>query len=109
MQIFKTFSFIYLQLKIMNFCIKLSSYFEMNDLKKVNYQQIQVSFARPSEESIKGANLYVSGLPKSMSQLELEGLFRPFGQIITSRILSDNITGLFVFHYVVIDFKNCIR
>lgn len=53
----------------------------------------QVSFARPSSESIKGANLYVSGLPKNMSQPDLESLFSPYGQIITSRILCDNITG----------------
>lgn len=30
-----------------------------------------------------------------MSQPELEALFRPFGQIITSRILADNVTGTF--------------
>ena len=28
----------------------------------------QVSYARPSSEAIKGANLYVSGLPKHMAQ-----------------------------------------
>ncbi|VDM50866.1 unnamed protein product [Toxocara canis] len=64
----------------------------LNGLRLQN-KTIKVSFARPSSESIKGANLYVSGLPKSMSQPELENLFRPYGQIITSRILSDNITG----------------
>lgn len=53
----------------------------------------QVSFARPSSDAIKGANLYVSGLTKSMTQQDLENLFNPFGQIITSRILCDNITG----------------
>ncbi|KAH6940689.1 hypothetical protein HPB50_005083 [Hyalomma asiaticum] len=53
-----------------------------------------VSYARPSSEAIKGANLYVSGLPKSMTQQDLEGLFSPYGRIITSRILCDNITGL---------------
>lgn len=53
----------------------------------------QVSFARPSSDAIKGANLYVSGLSKSMTQQDLENLFTPFGQIITSRILCDNITG----------------
>uniref|UniRef100_A0A914UNK6 RRM domain-containing protein n=1 Tax=Plectus sambesii TaxID=2011161 RepID=A0A914UNK6_9BILA len=53
-----------------------------------------VSFARPSSEQIKGANLYVSGLPKTMGQPDLEALFNSFGQIITSRILSDNVTGL---------------
>lgn len=53
----------------------------------------QVSYARPSSEAIKGANLYVSGLPKNMTQQDLEALFSPYGRIITSRILCDNITG----------------
>jgi ELAV like protein 2/3/4 len=49
--------------------------------------------ARPSCELIKGANLYVSGLPKSMTHVELEALFAPYGHIITSRILCDSQTG----------------
>ena len=53
----------------------------------------QVSYARPSSEAIKGANLYVSGLPKHMTQPDLERLFSSCGNIITSRILCDNITG----------------
>ena len=53
----------------------------------------QVSFARPSSEAIKGANLYVSGLPKHMTQPDLERLFASCGNIITSRILCDNISG----------------
>lgn len=55
--------------------------------------KLQVSYARPSSEAIKGANLYVSGLPKNMTQQDLEALFSPYGRIITSRILCDNITG----------------
>lgn len=57
----------------------------------------KVSFARPSSEAIKGANLYVSGLPKHMTQQDLENLFSPYGRIITSRILCDNMTGKFDF------------
>lgn len=71
-----------------------------NGLRLQN-KTIKVSFARPSSDAIKGANLYVSGLPKSMTQPDLEQLFAPFGQIITSRILCDNITGkngFFNFH-----------
>uniref|UniRef100_A0A1B0C2R5 RRM domain-containing protein n=2 Tax=Nemorhina TaxID=44051 RepID=A0A1B0C2R5_9MUSC len=64
----------------------------LNGLRLQN-KTIKVSIARPSSESIKGANLYVSGLPKNMTQPDLEGLFSPYGKIITSRILSDNITG----------------
>lgn len=37
--------------------------------------------------------MYVSGLPKAMTQQELEQLFTPYGRIITSRILCDNMTG----------------
>lgn len=53
-----------------------------------------MSLARPSKDDIKGANLYVSGLPKCITQPELEAIFRPLGSIINSRILYDNVTGL---------------
>ncbi|XP_025110595.1 ELAV-like protein 3 isoform X3 [Pomacea canaliculata] len=65
----------------------------LNGLRLQN-KTIKVSLARPSSESIKGANLYISGLPKSMTQLDLESLFSQCGNIITSRILYDQTTGL---------------
>jgi len=65
----------------------------LNGLRLQN-KTIKVSYARPSSEAIKGANLYVSGLPKHMTQPDLERLFSCCGNIITSRILCDNITGL---------------
>uniref|UniRef100_A0A4W5MBK6 ELAV-like protein n=1 Tax=Hucho hucho TaxID=62062 RepID=A0A4W5MBK6_9TELE len=54
----------------------------------------RVSYARPSSASIRDANLYVSGLPKTMTQKELEQLFSQHGRIITSRILVDQVTGV---------------
>ncbi|KFQ53158.1 ELAV-like 2, partial [Pelecanus crispus] len=54
---------------------------------------LKVSYARPSSASIRDANLYVSGLPKTMTQKELEQLFSQYGRIITSRILVDQVTG----------------
>ncbi|GFS23707.1 hypothetical protein ElyMa_006985100 [Elysia marginata] len=65
----------------------------LNGLRLQN-KTIKVSLARPSSESIKGANLYISGLSKSMTQLDLEALFSQIGNIITSRILYDQTTGL---------------
>ena len=62
-------------------------------LSLIPKSNIQVSYARPSSEAIKGANLYVSGLPKHMTQPDLERIFSSCGNIITSRILCDNITG----------------
>lgn len=64
----------------------------MNGLRLQN-KTIKVSFARPSSESIKFSNLYVSNLPSSMSQQELENLFSDFGTIISSKILSNPKAG----------------
>ncbi|MBN3279994.1 ELAV4 protein, partial [Polyodon spathula] len=60
---------------------------------RLQTKTIKVSYARPSSASIRDANLYVSGLPKTMSQKELEQLFSQYGRIITSRILVDQVTG----------------
>ena len=65
----------------------------LNGLRLQN-KTIKVSIARPSSESIKGANLYICGLPRKMTQSELEELFSHCGKIITARILYDNKTGL---------------
>ncbi|KAI0236652.1 ELAV-like protein 2 [Lamellibrachia satsuma] len=65
----------------------------LNGLRLQN-KTIKVSVARPSSESIKGANLYISGLPKNITQQDIENMFAPCGNIITSRILSDSQTGI---------------
>lgn len=54
----------------------------------------QVSYARPSSDTIKDANLYISGLPKSMTQKDVEDMFSRFGHIINSRVLVDQATGM---------------
>ncbi|XP_039251678.1 ELAV-like protein 1 isoform X1 [Styela clava] len=61
---------------------------------RMQQKTIKVSFARPSTPLIKDANLYVSGLPKSMTQEDLQRIFSPYGRIITSRILVDFCTGM---------------
>ncbi|CAO2588096.1 ELAV-like protein 2 [Lemmus lemmus] len=61
---------------------------------RLQTKTIKVSYARPSSASIRDANLYVSGLPKTMTQKELEQLFSQYGRIITSRILVDQVTGI---------------
>lgn len=55
---------------------------------------IKVSYARPSSVQIKNANLYIAYLPKTYAQGDLDAMFRPFGTIITSKILIDSETGL---------------
>ncbi|XP_031683316.1 ELAV-like protein 3 isoform X10 [Oncorhynchus kisutch] len=61
---------------------------------KLQTKTIKVSYARPSSASIRDANLYVSGLPKTMTQKDMEQLFSQYGRIITSRILVDQVTGI---------------
>jgi ELAV/HuD family splicing factor len=55
---------------------------------------VKVSYARPSSASIKNANLYVAHLPVTYTMVDLEALFKPFGSIITSRVLVDTATGV---------------
>lgn len=79
------------------------NYYTSEDAKKaidnlnglpVQNKNIKVSYARPSSTTIKNANLYIAHLPKSYTQPDLEALFSPYGNIITSKILVDTTTGL---------------
>lgn len=65
----------------------------LNGMRLQN-KTIKVSFARPSSDSIKGANLYVCGLHKDFNQTDLERMFTQFGTIISSKILTDPKTGV---------------
>ena len=74
--------------------------------KKIPVNSPQVSFARPSTPLIKDANLYVSGLPKTMTQEDLQRIFQPYGRIITSRILVDPCTGTRLYPGFIADLEN---
>ncbi|XP_061834276.1 ELAV-like protein 1-B isoform X1 [Nerophis lumbriciformis] len=60
---------------------------------RLQSKTIKVSFARPSSDTIKDANLYISGLPRNLGQQELEDMFTPYGHIINSRVLVDQASG----------------
>ena len=55
---------------------------------------IKVSYARPSSSAIKNANVYVANLPPTFTTQDLDAMFRVFGEIITSKILIDQTTGM---------------
>ncbi|KAM8833751.1 ELAV-like protein 1a isoform X2 [Synchiropus splendidus] len=61
---------------------------------RLQSKTIKVSYARPSSDMIKDANLYISGLPRSMTQKDVEDMFSRFGRIINSRVLVDQTTGI---------------
>ena len=60
---------------------------EKFDGQQLSSKKIRVSYARPSSEEIKNANLYVSGLPKAVSENDLKTWFGVYGTIISSKIL----------------------
>lgn len=60
----------------------------------IQNKTIKVSYARPSSNIIKNANLYIAHLPKAFAQADLESLFGSYGNIITSKILTDPTTGV---------------
>ncbi|XP_044609180.2 ELAV-like protein 1 isoform X3 [Equus asinus] len=61
---------------------------------RLQSKTIKVSYARPSSEVIKDANLYISGLPRTMTQKDVEDMFSRFGRIINSRVLVDQTTAV---------------
>ncbi|XP_057715758.1 ELAV-like protein 1a isoform X3 [Corythoichthys intestinalis] len=61
---------------------------------RLHSKTIKVSYARPSSDTIKDANLYISSLPRSMMQKDVEEMFSRFGRIINSRVLVDQSTGM---------------
>lgn len=60
---------------------------EKFDGQQLNSKKIRVSYARPSSDEIKNANLYISGLPKAVTENDLKTWFGVYGTIISSKIL----------------------
>lgn len=58
------------------------------DKLRLQDKTIKVSYARPSSSDIKNANLYISGLPETMTVEQFEAMFTSYGEIITSKILT---------------------
>ncbi|XP_014204731.1 sex-lethal homolog [Copidosoma floridanum] len=61
---------------------------------QVQNKRLKVSFARPSGEEIKETNLYVTNLPRNITEKQIEDMFSQFGQIVQKNILKDKFTGL---------------
>ncbi|XP_065334879.1 sex-lethal homolog [Cloeon dipterum] len=61
---------------------------------QVQNKQIKVSYARPSSDEIKNTNLYITNLPRDITDDYLESMFNQFGQIVQKNILKDRATGM---------------
>lgn len=57
------------------------------------FTSFQVSYARPSGEEIKDTNLYVTNLPRTINEDQLDVIFGKYGLIVQKNILRDKLTG----------------
>ncbi|CAH2093483.1 unnamed protein product [Euphydryas editha] len=56
-------------------------------------KRLKVSYARPSGEDIKETNLYVTNLPRAITEEQLETIFGKYGRIVQKHILRDKSNG----------------
>lgn len=56
-------------------------------------KRLKVSYARPSGEEIKDTNLYVTNLPRAITEEQLETIFGKYGRIVQKHILRDKSNG----------------
>lgn len=59
----------------------------------VRNKRLKVSYARPAGEEIKETNLYVTNLPRSITEEQLDVIFGKYGAIVQKNILRDKMTG----------------
>ncbi|XP_048482121.1 sex-lethal homolog isoform X4 [Plutella xylostella] len=56
-------------------------------------KRLKVSYARPSGDDIKDTNLYVTNLPRAITEEQLETIFGKYGRIVQKHILRDKNNG----------------
>lgn len=58
-----------------------------------DHTSLQVSYARPGGDEAAETNLYVSNLPKTVTEELLDIIFGKYGTILQKNILRDKLTG----------------
>ncbi|KAJ8921274.1 hypothetical protein NQ315_013746 [Exocentrus adspersus] len=57
-------------------------------------KRLKVSYSRPPGTDMKDSNLYITNLPKDVTEDDVDNLFKDFGEIVQRTVLKDKITGL---------------
>ncbi|KAJ8957997.1 hypothetical protein NQ318_001999 [Aromia moschata] len=57
-------------------------------------KRLKVSYSRPPGTDMKDSNLYITNLPKDVTEQDVENLFKDYGEIVQRTVLKDKITGL---------------
>lgn len=53
-----------------------------------------MSYSRPPGQAMKDSNLYISNLPRDITEKDLEKIFGEYGEIVQRNVLKDKLTGL---------------
>lgn len=61
---------------------------------KLRNKRLKVSYSRPPGQDMKYSNLYITNLPKNVTEEDMDNLFGEFGEIIQRTVLKDKITGM---------------
>lgn len=56
-------------------------------------KRLKVSYARPQSDDIKETNLYITNLPRTITEEQLDIIFGKYGTIVQKNILRDKLTG----------------
>ena len=59
-----------------------------NKIISLSFSLAQAQMARQAEQD--PTNLYIANLPHSIKESDLEQMFSPYGQVISTRILRDS-------------------
>lgn len=57
-------------------------------------KRLKVSYSRPPGTDMKDSNLYITNLPKDVTEQDVENLFKDYGEIVQRTVLKDKHTGL---------------
>lgn len=57
-------------------------------------KRLKVSYSRPPGQDMKDSNLYITNLPKDVSEEDIDRMFGQFGEIVQRTVLKDKITGM---------------
>ncbi|XP_035773005.1 protein sex-lethal-like isoform X2 [Anopheles albimanus] len=59
----------------------------------IRNKRLKVSYARPQSDDIKETNLYITNLPRTINEDQLDIIFGKYGTIVQKNILRDKLTG----------------
>lgn len=56
-------------------------------------KRLKVSLARPQSDELRETNLYITNLPRTITEDQLDIIFGKYGLIVQKNILRDKLTG----------------